>query len=69
MKSTVKAKDKEVVRDELDIRDETSKTALIIGIIMAAIVGIWGMACIIGGIVTSGMGNLIKGYIIAIIGG
>ncbi len=69
MKPTVKAKDKEFVRDELDIRDETSKTALIIGIIMAAIVGIWGMACIIGGIVTSGMGALIKGYIIAIIGG
>ncbi len=69
MKSAINTKDKEIVRDELDIRDDTSKTALIIGIIMAAIVGIWGMACIIGGITSSGIGGLIKGYIIAIIGG
>ncbi len=50
------------------VKEETSKTALGIGIAMAAIVGLWGLACLIGGIASSGIGGVIVGYIKAVTG-
>ena len=33
--------------------------------VMAALIGIWGIACLFGGIAQSGVGELISGYITA----
>lgn len=38
--------------------------------ILAALIGIWGIACLIGGIAhTGGIGELISGYLSAVTGG
>lgn len=36
--------------------------------VMAALIGIWGIACLFGGIAQSGVGELISGYITAVTG-
>ncbi len=36
--------------------------------ILAAMIGIWGVACLFGGIAQSGVGELINGYITAVTG-
>ncbi|MBU0665242.1 MAG: hypothetical protein KJ990_11950 [Proteobacteria bacterium] len=50
---------------KIDTGYETSKFALATGITMAALVGIWGCACMISGLVS---GGLVKGFITAITG-
>jgi hypothetical protein len=50
---------------EIDARYETSKFALVIGITMAGLVGLWGCACIISGLMS---GGIVKGFIMAITG-
>jgi len=35
---------------------------------MAALVGIWGCACMIGGLMDGGLGGLVKGLVSAITG-
>jgi len=69
MKTDMQTTQHDIIKDDIDAGEETSKTALIIGIIMAAMVGIWGMACLIGGLSGTGMGGLMMGYITAIFGG
>jgi len=34
----------------------------------AALIGLWGMACLIGGLATSGFGGLLRGFITAVTG-
>ena len=68
MDTKIDVKQQDVVKDDVDIHEESSKTALVIGIVMAALVGIWGVACLIGGLSSSGMGGAIKGYITAVFG-
>ena len=51
-----------------NIAQETSKFALNVGIVMAALVGLWGVACLIGGLMSGGLGGLINGYVSAITG-
>lgn len=53
---------------KVDIGQETSKFSLIAVITAASMVGIWAIACLIGGIASSGAGALVKGYISAILG-
>ena len=36
--------------------------------VMAALIGIWGIACLFGGIAQTGVGELLSGYITAITG-
>lgn len=50
---------------EVTIGYETTKFALWVGIAMAAVVGLWGGACLIGGLMN---GGLVKGFITAITG-
>lgn len=35
---------------------------------LAALIGIWGLACLIGGLATNGAGGLLRGYIAALTG-
>jgi len=51
-----------------DIAQETSKFTVRVVMTMAALIGIWAAACLIGGLASGGIGNLIKGYISTIIG-
>lgn len=53
-------------KTKLDARYEISKFAMTVGFVLAALVGIWGCACMISGMIS---GGLIKGLITAITGG
>jgi hypothetical protein len=47
---------------------ETSKFALGTGMAMAALIGIWGAACLVNALVSVGPMNVVKGYLTALIG-
>jgi len=51
-----------------DVAQETSKCTIRVVMTMAALIGLWATACLIGGLASGGFGNLIKGYISTIIG-
>lgn len=57
------------IQAQADIGYETSKFALAAGIAMAAAVGLWGAACLLSAMVTSGPLHVLKNYFIAMIGG
>ena len=65
MKTTSVRTNKET---EINASYETSKFAMTVGMTMAAIVGIWGCACMISGVLDGGLGGLVKGLIGAITG-
>jgi len=52
----------------IDAGYETSRFALNAGMGMAALIGIWGMACLIGGLATNGTGELLRGFVTAVTG-
>jgi hypothetical protein len=51
-----------------DVAQETSKFTVRVVMTMAGLIGLWALACLIGGLASGGIGNLIKGYISTIIG-
>lgn len=51
-----------------DVAQETSKFTIRVVMTMAAVIGVWALACLIGGLASGGGGNLIKGYVSTIIG-
>ena len=51
-----------------DITQETSKFTIRVVMTMAALIGIWAVACLIGGLASGGVGTLIQGFISAITG-
>ncbi|WP_028580726.1 hypothetical protein [Desulfogranum japonicum] len=53
---------------KVDIGHETSKFSLTIVMAMAALVSIWAVACLFGGLMSGGVGTIIKGYITAVFG-
>jgi hypothetical protein len=53
---------------EVNAGYEISKFALSVGITMAGVVGLWGCACMISGLVNGGLGGIVKGFITAITG-
>ena len=69
MTTNTKTNTHEGIRETVNIQEETSKTALKIGIAMAAIVGLWGLACLMGGLATAGIGGTVVGYFRAVLGG
>jgi len=36
--------------------------------VLAALIGIWGIACLVGGVAHSGLGELVNGFITAVTG-
>ena len=52
----------------IDMGYETSRFVLNVGIWTAALIGTWGLACLIGGLVTNGPAGLLRGFIIAVTG-
>lgn len=65
MKTTTVRTNKEA---EINASYETSKFAMTVGMTMAALVGIWGCACMISGVLDGGLGGLVKGLVSAITG-
>ena len=55
-------------RTEINAAYETSKFALGVGITMAALVGIWGVASLVSALSGNGPMNLVKSYFTAVIG-
>ena len=51
-----------------DAAYEASKFGLSVGMGMAALIGLWGAACLIGGLATNGIGGMLRGYLTAITG-
>ncbi len=62
------AKTKTQTETKIDAGYEISRFALYAGMGMAALIGTWGMACLIGGLATYGFGGLLRGFWIAVTG-
>ena len=56
------------IENHIDATYETSTFALGIGITMAALVGIWGTACLVNAMISMGPLNVAQGYFSALIG-
>ena len=54
--------------NQIDVGYEALRFVLNVGIGMATLIGIWGMACLIGGFVTSGAGDMLRGFLAATLG-
>ncbi len=52
-----------------DVGYEVSRFTLGVGMALAALIGMWGFACMIGGLATCGGGQLLRGFLTAITGG
>lgn len=52
----------------IDINDEIMGFSFKVGMALAALVGIWGLTCLVSGLVNAGVGGMLKGYISAITG-
>jgi len=59
---------KQITNTKVDAGYETSKFTLGVGMIMAALVGIWGAACLVNALVSNGPVNLVKSYLTAVTG-
>ena len=68
MNTNTNIKERELVRGNVSIGAETSKAALGIGLGLAALVGLWGVACLVGGLATSGIAGVVTGYVRAVTG-
>jgi len=55
-------------KTQVEVGYETSKFALGAGMIMAALVGIWGTVCLLNALISIGPMNVVKGYLTALIG-
>ncbi len=64
MRATTKTR----TTQQVDAGYEASRIALNAGMGMAALIGIWGVACLIGGLATSGAGGMLKGFLTAVTG-
>ncbi len=62
------AKTKTRTETKTDVGYEASRFALNAGMGMAALIGLWGLACLIGGLATNGFGGLLRGFWIAVTG-
>ena len=57
---------------EITTADKMGRDAAEVGMgvimVLAALIGIWGFACLFGGLAQSGVGELINGYLSAVTG-
>lgn len=52
----------------IDINNEIMGFGLKVGAVLAALVGIWGLTCLVAGLVNAGAGGMLRGYITALTG-
>lgn len=60
-----------ITRNEtgVNVKAEASRFALTVGMGVAAVIGVWGFVCLIGGIWNNGIGGLLSGFWTAVVGG
>ena len=51
-----------------DVEYEASKFGMSLIVAMATLIGLWGVACLAGGLATNGVGGMLRGYLNAITG-
>jgi len=54
--------------DRIDVTQETYRFALNAGMGMAALIGVWGLSCLFGGLAANGFGGLLRGFWTAVTG-
>ncbi len=64
MKTQIFTKEK----TDLDLSDECSSYGVLLGALICGIIGIWGVACFLGALVSSGPVAMVRGYISALSG-
>ena len=57
-----------ITKNNVEAGYETSKFALGLGMSMAALVGLWGTACLVSALMSNGPLSLVKGYLTAVLG-
>ncbi len=65
---TTKTNTQTTIRTKVEAGYETSKFALGAGMVMAALLGVWGVACLVSALVSVGPMNVVKGFFTALIG-
>lgn len=73
MKTTRKTMEEGMVLTDLNqidevLKDEASRITIGIGGIVTGIIGLWAVACLIGGLMNGGLTGIVKGYLSAITG-
>lgn len=68
MKTNTTTTNYDLIKDNVNVNDEVAKTGVGLVMLAGGLVGLWAAACLIGG-VSSGIGGVVKGYILAVIGG
>jgi hypothetical protein len=53
---------------KIDLNDEVMGFSLKVGVVLAALVGVWGLACLTAGLANVGAIGMLKGYVTAITG-
>ena len=54
--------------EKTDVGHEASRFGLNIIIAMATLIGLWGTACLIGGLANNGVGGMLRGYLTELTG-
>lgn len=69
-RTTVQGKKRAVSKERTDAATEVSKVSIAVVGIFAAMVGLWSLACIVGGIMSSGgVSQLLSSWFKAVTGG
>lgn len=58
-------KDTAKTTTDINIAEETSKFGIRVMLSMSVVIGIWGAACLIGGLASEGVVGLAKGFLTA----
>jgi hypothetical protein len=66
--NTMSANSRIKTEERIDVAQETSRFALNAGMGMAALIGVWGLACLFGGLAINGFGGLLRGFWTAVSG-
>ncbi len=64
----MKTINKTVIGTKTDVGHDVSTVVFSIVAVSAVLVGLWAVACLIGGVLEHGVGGLIQGYITAVTG-
>jgi len=52
--------------NSVDVATEATQFGMKVGFVMAALIGVWGLSCLIGGLVVAGPAGLVAGFFTAI---
>ncbi|MFH7319147.1 hypothetical protein ACHHRT_00895 [Desulfurivibrio sp. D14AmB] len=71
MKNTTEIRQERLGKDVVDTRgiaEGAGQAGIGIIVLLAALIGVWGLACLVGGVMATGVGDLVRGFFSAVIG-